>query len=58
LLAFNLGVEAGQLSVLLGAFLITAGLRTRPAYRYGMVVPGSCAIAAVGLYWTLERLLP
>jgi hypothetical protein len=57
LLAFNLGVEAGQLAVLLAAFLLTAGLRARPAYRYGIVVPGSCAIAAVGLYWTVERLL-
>jgi hypothetical protein len=57
LLAFNLGVEAGQLSVLLGAFLLTAGLRASPGYRRGVVIPGSCAIAAVGLYWTLERVL-
>ena len=58
LLTFNLGVELGQLSVILAAFL-AVGLWARRAawYRARVVVPASLAIAAVGLLWTVERLL-
>lgn len=58
LLSFNAGVEAGQLTVILGAFL-AVGLvwRTRPWYRQRVVVPASLAIALVGLYWAVERTL-
>lgn len=55
-LSFNLGVEAGQLAVIGLAFLVL-GLpwRAAPWYRRRVVVPASLAIAAVGLYWSVER---
>lgn len=58
LLSFNLGVEGGQLTVILAAFL-AFGLpfRKEPWYRRRIVVPGSLAIAAVGLYWSVQRVL-
>ena len=55
LLAFNAGVELGQLAVLAGAFLITAPLRGKPWYRSRVAMPLSLAIALVGLYWTALR---
>jgi len=58
LLGFNLGVEAGQLTVIAGAALLVGWWRHRPWYRRRVVVPVSVAIAAVGLYWTVTRLLP
>jgi hypothetical protein len=56
LLSFNLGVECGQLTVILAAFL-AFGLpfRKKPRYRQRIVVPGSLMIAAVGLYWSIQR---
>ncbi len=55
LLAFNAGVELGQLAVLAAAFLATAAIRGKPWYRSRVVVPLSLAIAVVGLYWTVMR---
>jgi hydrogenase/urease accessory protein HupE len=57
LIAFNVGVELGQLVVVALAFL-TVGLwfGKRPYYRRLVVIPGSLLIAAVGLYWTWQRL--
>lgn len=56
LLGFNLGVEAGQLAVMLAAFLaLGVPFRTKPWYRRRIVAPACLAIAAVGLYWTIER---
>jgi hypothetical protein len=58
LLAFNVGVEAGQALVLLAAFACTAALARHPrAYRAWVVVPASLVIALAGLYWTVERVL-
>lgn len=57
LLSFNLGVELGQLAVLALAFLAVASwARHRPWYRQRVVLPGSLLIAAIGLYWTIERI--
>ena len=57
LLAFNAGVEAGQLTVILSAFLIIgSGARNRDGYRDLIVVPGSTAIALTGLFWMIQRL--
>jgi hydrogenase/urease accessory protein HupE len=57
LLAFNVGVELGQLTVIFTAFLIVGlPFREKPWYRRRIVVPGSLAIAAVGLYWFVQRL--
>jgi hydrogenase/urease accessory protein HupE len=58
LVGFNLGVELGQLAVIAVAFTLFASwARHRPWYRRRIVVPASLAIAAVGLLWTVERLL-
>ena len=56
LLSFNAGVECGQLTVILAAF-VTLGLpfRRKPWYRQRVVIPGSLLIAAVGLYWFTQR---
>ena len=57
LVSFNLGVELGQVSVLACAFLATWWVAGHPRrYRHWVVVPVSCVIAVVGIYWTLERL--
>lgn len=56
IVSFNVGVEAGQLTVLALAFLALAlPFRTRPWYRQAVVIPASLLIAAVGLYWSIER---
>lgn len=55
LLSFNLGVEAGQLTVIGLAFLLLAWYRHRDWYRRLVVVPASLAIATVGVYWTIAR---
>ena len=55
LLAFNIGVEVGQLSVIVIAFVLVFWMRNRPSYRRWIVVPVSSAIAVIGLYWTIER---
>ena len=41
--------------MVLGALLVTGWFRNRSWYRVGTVIPASCAIAAVGLYWAVER---
>ncbi|TPV96661.1 MAG: HupE/UreJ family protein [Myxococcales bacterium FL481] len=53
--AFNLGVELGQLAVLVSLWLLLRPLRERDWYRTTIAVPASVAIAAVGLYWFVER---
>jgi hypothetical protein len=56
LLAFNAGVEAGQLTVIALAFAAVAYWRTnRPVYRRFIVQPASVAISLIGLFWTLQR---
>jgi hypothetical protein len=58
LVAFNLGVEFGQLAVIALAFAATGlWFRTQPWYRARIVMPASLLIAIVGLYWTVERVL-
>ena len=58
LLAFNVGVEAGQLTVIGLAFLLV-GWRwsERSWYRSRIAVPASGIIACTAVYWTIERLL-
>ena len=57
LVTFNVGVEAGQLSVIAIAFAACAYWqhRDRIAYRRFVVVPASLAIALTGLFWTVQR---
>jgi hypothetical protein len=56
LLTFNAGVELGQLTIIGLAFAAVGTFMKRPWYRRTIVEPCSCAIAAVGIYWTLTRL--
>jgi hypothetical protein len=58
LLSFNLGVEAGQLAVIASAFVLVGAVRRREWYRRVVVGPASLAIAAVGLWWFVERAFP
>lgn len=57
LVGFNLGVEAGQLTVIAAVALAIGWWRDRPWYHRRIVVPASLAIAAVGTYWTMTRVL-
>lgn len=56
LVAFNLGVELGQLTVIALCFL-TVGLwfRSRRWYRSAVTIPASIAIGFVAAYWFAER---
>ena len=57
LLCFNAGVELGQLTVILAAFLLIGlPFRNKPWYRRRVVVPLSLAIAATGLFWAIQRI--
>jgi HupE / UreJ protein len=58
LIGFNLGVEFGQLSVILVAYL-TVGLwfGAKEWYKPYVANVASAAIAAVGAYWVIERTL-
>jgi hypothetical protein len=56
LVTFNVGVEAGQLSVIAAATLVMWPFMKRDWYRRRVVIPASLAIAAIGLYWTAIRL--
>lgn len=56
LIGFNIGVELGQLAVILAAFLLLAfPFGRRNWYRSAIAVPVSVAIALVGIWWTFER---
>jgi hypothetical protein len=57
LVSFNVGVEAGQLTVIgLAAILVGWHCRNKTWYRSRIVVPASITIAVTALYWTVERL--
>lgn len=59
LIGFNVGVEVGQLSVVLAAFIVCWPIRklvSVPTYRHFLVWPASGLIGATGLFWTIERL--
>lgn len=56
LAAFNIGVELGQIAVILGCFLLV-GLwyRHKAWYRAAITIPASAVIAVIGAYWFVER---
>ena len=57
LLTFNIGVEGGQLAVILASFLLVGWYSARRHwYRRRVVVPASLAIACTAVYWTIQRL--
>ena len=56
LVGFNIGVELGQLSVIVAAALIVRALRLSiDAERQFVLRPVSAAIALTGLFWAIER---
>lgn len=57
LITFNVGVELGQLTVILICFLLLGWWRDRDWYRARVTIPLSLLIAATGLYWTVERVV-
>ncbi len=56
LVAFNVGVELGQLTVIALAFIVVFAFIRKPWYRQRIVMPASLAIAAVGAFWFIERI--
>lgn len=56
LAGFNIGVEIGQL-VVVALFFVLIGywMRNRKGYGRFVRIPASLALAAVGLYWFIER---
>jgi hypothetical protein len=57
LLGFNFGVDFGQLFVIALAFLAVGWFRNRPWFRHRIAIPCSLAIAAVGLFWSIQRIV-
>ena len=58
LIAFNVGVELGQLAVITVAFLVTGlWFRSHPWYRNVIVKPASIAIGATGAFWMVQRII-
>lgn len=57
LVMFNIGVELGQLTVILLAyFLLAKWFGDKPYYRKRIVIPLSAIIAVIATYWTIQRL--
>jgi hypothetical protein len=56
LLAFNLGVELGQLAIVVLAVPLTFALRNRWIYRNAILRAGSGVIALIALFWLLQRI--
>jgi hypothetical protein len=56
LVTFNLGVEAGQLTVIAAALIAVMPFMKKGWYHQRVVMPASIVIAAIGLYWTITRL--
>ena len=55
LLAFNLGVEFGQLAVLVIAFVLIKMIMKKNWYSNEIKIPASLIIAGIGLFWFIER---
>lgn len=58
LISFNIGVELGQVTVILLAYLLIAKWFSRkPWYRSRIVIPISIVIAIIALYWSIDRMI-
>ena len=55
LVGFNVGVELGQLTVILAAWLLLHGAFPRIGYRSHVVLPASALIAVTGTWWAVQR---
>ena len=57
LLAFNVGVEFGQLAVLLAAFMLIRLIYFRSENKNQLKIPASILIGCTGLFWFIESLI-
>lgn len=57
LIGFNIGVELGQITVVVGAWLVLHWLYHKPWFRSRIAMPACMAIAAIGVFWAVQRLL-
>ena len=58
LVGFNVGVEIGQLTIILAFYTIFIyWIKTKNYYRKYISIPGSLIIAVFGTFWFLERTL-
>jgi hypothetical protein len=58
ILSFNVGVEVGQVAVILVVFgLMILPFKRNKTYRKLVVYPLSIIIAVIACYWTVERVL-
>jgi hypothetical protein len=55
LVSFNLGIEAGQLAVVLAVMPVVYAVRSGNLYRRTLMPWGSAAIAAIALVWFVQR---
>jgi hypothetical protein len=56
IISFNVGVELGQITIILAVFaLLVLPFGKKPYYKKWVVYPISIAIALMALYWTIER---
>lgn len=56
LITFNVGVELGQISVILACFaLVGFWFSKKTWYKNRIVIPASVVIGIIALYWTIER---
>ena len=56
ILSFNVGVELGQIAIILAVFcLLILPFGKKEYYRKWIVFPASILIGLVALYWTVER---
>ena len=57
LIGFNIGVELGQLSVIIIAYLLIGlAFGKKSYYRTFLTIPASCVIAIIGCWWVFERI--
>ena len=57
LLAFNVGVELGQLSVLLIAFILVRIILRNSQNKNQFKIPASLTIGSIGLFWFIESII-
>ena len=57
LLSLNLGVELGQVAVIVTAYLLLSPFWERPWYRKAVTIPGSGLIVVTSLYWAITRMM-
>ena len=57
LISFNVGVEIGQLTIILLLYFMVSKMFSKNIwYRQRIVIPVSVLIALVAMYWTVERI--